>query len=68
MPDSAWASAARASSSCALAFCRLANLAGLKAAGGLGMLVEQGALAFELWTGAAAPRDVMLRAAQAALG
>jgi len=40
---------------------------GLKAAGGLGMLVEQGALAFELWTGVDAPRNVMLRAAQAAL-
>jgi shikimate dehydrogenase len=48
-------------------FLRDAKSRGLKAAGGLGMLVEQGALAFELWTGVPAPRDVMLRAAQAAL-
>ena len=27
---------------------------------GAGMLVEQGALAFELWTGKSAPRDIML--------
>jgi len=40
---------------------------GLKAAGGLGMLVEQGALAFELWTGTTAPRGVMMRAARAEL-
>jgi shikimate dehydrogenase len=49
-------------------FLREAKSRGLKAAGGLGMLVEQGALAFELWTGAKAPRDVMMRAARAALG
>jgi shikimate dehydrogenase len=48
-------------------FLREAKSHGLKAAGGLGMLVELGALAFELWTGAHAPRDVMLRAARAAL-
>jgi len=48
-------------------FLRDAKSRGLKAAGGLGMLVEQGALAFELWTGMPAPRDVMLRAAQTAL-
>jgi shikimate dehydrogenase len=48
-------------------FLREARSRGLKAAGGLGMLVEQGALAFELWTGAKAPRDVMMRAAAAAL-
>ena len=40
---------------------------GLRAATGLGMLVEQGALAFELWTGQAAPRVTMRRAAEAAL-
>jgi shikimate dehydrogenase len=48
-------------------FLREARARGLKTAGGLGMLVEQGALAFELWTGAKAPRDAMMRAAQAAL-
>ncbi len=48
-------------------FLREAKAHGLKAAGGLGMLVEQGALSFELWTGAKAPRDVMFQAARAAL-
>lgn len=37
---------------------------GLRAATGLGMLVEQGALAFELWTGKSAPREVMREAAK----
>jgi shikimate dehydrogenase len=32
---------------------------GLAAVNGLGMLVEQAALAFEIWTGVAAPREVM---------
>lgn len=41
---------------------------GLRAATGLGMLVEQGALAFEQWTGRAAPRAAMRRAAEQALG
>jgi shikimate dehydrogenase len=40
---------------------------GLSAGSGLGMLVEQGALAFELWTGKAPSRDVMAAAAQKAL-
>ncbi len=48
-------------------FLREAAARGLKTASGLGMLVEQGAQAFELWTGRAAPREVMLRAAQTAL-
>jgi shikimate dehydrogenase len=42
---------------------RQARRAGLRAVTGLGMLVEQGALAFELWTGRTAPRDVMRHAA-----
>ena len=46
---------------------RQARAAGLRAATGLGMLVEQGALAFELWTGNTAPREVMRRAAEQAL-
>lgn len=46
---------------------RDAQTEGLRAATGLGMLVEQGALAFELWTGQAAPRVTMRRAAEAAL-
>jgi shikimate dehydrogenase len=37
-------------------------------AGGLGMLVHQGALAFELWTDQPAPLDVMRAAAARALG
>jgi shikimate dehydrogenase len=37
---------------------------GLPAVTGLGMLVEQAALAFERWTGLSAPRDIMMAAAQ----
>jgi shikimate dehydrogenase len=48
-------------------FLREAKSRGAKAASGLGMLVEQGALSFELWTGAQAPREVMMRAARDAL-
>jgi shikimate dehydrogenase len=44
-----------------------AREAGARTVGGLGMLVEQGALAFELWTGQGAPRDVMRDAAEGAL-
>lgn len=43
-------------------FLRSARLAGLKTANGLGMLVHQGAKAFEIWTGKTAPVDVMRRA------
>ncbi len=35
---------------------------GLKTLGGLGMLVNQGALAFKIWTGRKAPVDVMRKA------
>lgn len=43
-----------------------ARQAGLPACSGLGMLVEQAALAFERWTGTTAPRTVMQQAAQRA--
>jgi shikimate dehydrogenase len=42
---------------------REAQARGLRAAGGLGMLVHQGALSFSLWTGASPPLDVMRAAA-----
>ena len=45
-----------------------AQAGGCAIVGGLDMLVEQGALAFELWIGEKAPRDVMRRAAEEALG
>lgn len=45
-----------------------ARLLGLKAHTGLGMLVQQGIIAFELWTGLKAPAEVMQKAALAALG
>jgi shikimate dehydrogenase len=35
---------------------------GLKVVDGLGMLVHQGAIAFEMWTGVPAPIDVMREA------
>ena len=44
-----------------------ARAAGAAAVGGLGMLVHQGALALELWTGQPAPLAVMRAAAQRAL-
>jgi shikimate dehydrogenase len=37
--------------------------AGLESANGLGMLIEQAALAFEIWTGLSAKREVFRRAA-----
>ena len=45
-----------------------AEAAGATAVDGIGMLVHQAALAFELWTGVAAPVEVMRRAALARLG
>jgi shikimate dehydrogenase len=40
-------------------FVRAAERAGLVTHGGLEMLVTQGAIAFELWLGVAAPYDAM---------
>jgi shikimate dehydrogenase len=39
-----------------------AKAAGCQTANGLGMLLHQGAKAFEIWTGKPAPLDVMRRA------
>ena len=47
---------------------RSARDRGAQVAGGLGMLVHQGAAAFELWTGRPAPIAVMRAAAATALG
>jgi shikimate dehydrogenase len=44
---------------------RDARARGVRAAGGLGMLVHQGALSFSLWTGVEAPLDIMRSAASA---
>ena len=46
---------------------RVARRRGARTLGGLPMLVYQGAVAFELWTGVAAPVDAMFAAAEAAL-
>lgn len=46
---------------------RLANEAGCRTANGLGMLLRQGAAAFELWTRRAAPMDVMKAALERAV-
>jgi shikimate dehydrogenase len=48
-------------------FLKAAESAGVSARGGLGMLVGQAALAFEIWFGLPAPRAVMQAAAEAAL-
>jgi shikimate dehydrogenase len=48
-------------------FLRAARESGLKASGGLGMLVGQAAYAFELFCGVKAPRAAMEEAARAAL-
>lgn len=50
------------------AWVREARARGHRAADGLGMLVEQGALAFERWLGVAPDRDVMRRAAAEGAG
>lgn len=44
-------------------FLKQAHAAGCQTRNGLGMLVEQAALAFELWTGLTASRDAMFEAA-----
>ena len=44
------------------ALLQAAKAAGCKTANGLGMLLHQGAKAFEIWTGKPAPLDVMRRA------
>ena len=44
-----------------------AKKAGARTLGGLPMLVYQGAASFELWTGKAAPIDIMMKAAKRAL-
>ena len=46
-------------------FIELAEAHGVKAVNGLGMLVQQAALAFEIWTGAPAPVEIMRRAVTA---
>jgi shikimate dehydrogenase len=46
---------------------KAARCAGLAAANGLGMLVEQAALSFERWTGLSAPREIMWETAVASL-
>lgn len=45
-----------------------AEAAGHRILDGRAMLVHQGARAFEIWTGRAAPADAMRRALDAALG
>ncbi len=49
-------------------FLAAAAARGMRTLGGLPMLIYQGALAFELWTGVAAPVDVMFEAARKRLG
>ena len=46
------------------ALVRAARAQGLSAATGLGMLIEQAALAFEIWTGCNPPRDILRRAVE----
>ncbi|MDQ6905435.1 MAG: shikimate dehydrogenase [Chloroflexota bacterium] len=50
------------------ALLRAAQARNLRAIDGLGMLIHQGALAWEAWTGQTAPLDVMRQAAQSARG
>ena len=41
---------------------RYARKVGAKPVDGVGMLVNQGAISFKMWTGCEAPRDVMRKA------
>lgn len=50
------------------AFLRAAAARGAQTIDGMGMLVNQGAINFELWTGREAPREVMMRALRAEFG
>jgi len=45
----------------------LAKNAGARCSNGLGMLLYQGMIAFEIWTGKSAPKDVMRKALEQAL-
>ena len=47
---------------------KLAQDSGLKASGGLGMLLYQGAESFKLWTGKKAPVEVMRKALRSTMG
>lgn len=49
------------------AFMKAAKKGGAKASNGLGMLLHQGALAFEIWTGVKPPTDVMRKALEKAV-
>jgi shikimate dehydrogenase len=49
-------------------FLKEAAKRGARTIDGLGMLVAQGAIAFEMWTGKRAPRDIMREALAEGLG
>jgi shikimate dehydrogenase len=50
------------------AFLKMARMAGARTANGLGMLLYQGAVAFELWTGEQAPVETMRAALEEVMG